>query len=68
LSGLRSHLYRVVLAGDSAIKAADLQYKSASWFNHHRLLEAIGYIPPAEAEAMYYRNKEAQEQGQADTA
>ncbi len=25
------------------------------WFNHHRLLEPIGYIPPAEAEANYYR-------------
>ena len=27
----------------------------SSWFNHHRLLEPIGYIPPAEAEANYYR-------------
>jgi transposase InsO family protein len=26
-----------------------------SWFNHHRLLEPIGYIPPAGAEANYYR-------------
>jgi putative transposase len=26
-----------------------------SWFNHHRPLEPIGYIPPAEAEANYYR-------------
>ena len=26
-----------------------------SWFNHQRLLEPIGYIPPAEAEANYYR-------------
>ena len=26
-----------------------------SWFNHHRLPEPIGYIPPAEAEANYYR-------------
>ena len=26
-----------------------------SWFNHHRLLEPIGYIPPAEAEANYYQ-------------
>ena len=26
-----------------------------SWFNNHRLLEPIGYIPPAEAEANYYR-------------
>ena len=24
-----------------------------SWFNHHRPLEPIGYIPPAEAEANY---------------
>lgn len=24
------------------------------WFNHRRLLEPIGYIPPAEAEAAYY--------------
>jgi len=29
--------------------------KWVSWFNHHRLLESIGYIPPAEAEANYYR-------------
>jgi hypothetical protein len=27
-----------------------------SWFNHHRLLEPLGYIPPAEAEANYYKN------------
>ena len=26
-----------------------------SWFNHHQLLEPIGYIPPAEAEANYFR-------------
>lgn len=25
------------------------------WFNHQRLLEPIGYIPPAEAELNYYR-------------
>ena len=24
------------------------------WFNHRRLLEPIGNIPPAEAEASYY--------------
>jgi putative transposase len=27
-----------------------------SWFNHHRLLEPMGYIPPAEAEANYCRH------------
>lgn len=25
------------------------------WFNHHRLMELLGYIQPAEAEANYYR-------------
>jgi transposase InsO family protein len=24
------------------------------WYNNRRLLEPIGYIPPAEAEANYY--------------
>jgi transposase InsO family protein len=28
-----------------------------SWFNSHRLLEPIRYIPPAEFEAAYYRNQ-----------
>ena len=28
-----------------------------SWFNHHRLLERIGYIPPAEAEENYWRQR-----------
>jgi len=36
-----------------ALELATLEW--ASWFNHHRLLESIGYIPPAEAEANYYR-------------
>jgi transposase InsO family protein len=30
------------------------------WFNHHRLLEPIGYIPPAEAEENYYRQLASQ--------
>ena len=29
------------------------------WYNHHRLLGPIGYIPPAEAEANYYRQQES---------
>ena len=31
-----------------------------SWFNHQRLLGPIGYIPPAEAEANYYRQLASQ--------
>jgi transposase InsO family protein len=37
----------------AAVELATLEW--VSWFNHHRLLEPIGYIPPAEAEANYYR-------------
>lgn len=36
-----------------AVELATLKW--VSWFNHERLLEPIGYIPPAEAEANYYR-------------
>jgi putative transposase len=28
-----------------------------AWFNCHRLLEPVGYILPAEAEAAYYRQR-----------
>jgi len=36
-----------------SLELATLEW--VAWFNHHRLLEPIGYIPPAEAEANYYR-------------
>ena len=36
-----------------AVEFARLEW--VAWFNNHRLLEPIGYIPPAEAEAKYYR-------------
>ena len=49
-----------------AVEIATLKW--VSWFNHHRLLAPIGYIPPAEAEANYYRNKEIKEQSQTETA
>lgn len=38
-----------------AVELATLEW--VSWFNHHRLLEPIGYIPPAEAEANYRRQQ-----------
>ena len=37
----------------AAVELATLEW--VAWFNQHRLLEPIGYIPPAEAEANYYR-------------
>ena len=37
----------------AAVEWATLEW--VSWFNHHRLLESIGYIPPAEAEERYYQ-------------
>ena len=36
-----------------AVELVTLEW--VSWSNSHRLLEPIGYIPPAEAEANYYR-------------
>src|SRR3546814_7199915 len=35
----------------AAVELATLEW--VAWFNNHRLLEPIGYIPPAEAEANY---------------
>lgn len=31
------------------------------WFNHPRLLEPLGYIPPVEYEAAFYRRQETQD-------
>jgi putative transposase len=42
-----------------AVELATLEW--VSWFNHQRLLGSIGYIPPAEAEANYYRQRAAAE-------
>ena len=41
-----------------AVELATLEW--VAWFNHHRLLEPTGYIPPAEAEANYYRQLSSQ--------
>ena len=35
-----------------AVEFATLEW--VDWFNHGRLLEPIGYVPPAEYEARYY--------------
>jgi transposase InsO family protein len=39
----------------AAVELATL--KRVAWFNAHRLHGALGYIPPAEAEANYDRSK-----------
>ncbi len=46
----------VALSGVTEL--ATLQW--VHWFNHIRLLEPIGYIPPAEAEANYWRQLASQ--------
>ena len=38
-----------------AVELVTLEW--VSWFNHRRLLEPIGYIPPAEAEANYWQQQ-----------
>ena len=40
-----------------AVEYATLEW--VDWFNHRRLLEPIGNVPPAEAEALYYATLEA---------
>lgn len=31
--------------------------KWVDWFSHRRLLETIGHLPPAEREALYYKQQ-----------
>jgi len=49
----------------AAVELATLEW--VAWFNHHRLLAPIGYIPPAEAEANYYRSLATQSVAEAIT-
>ena len=45
--------------------ADDVEYATAEWvdwFNHRRLYEYCGDIPPVEAEALYYARNQAQQQ------
>ena len=41
-----------------AVELATLKW--VHWYNHQRLLGSIGYIPPAEAEANFYRQQTGQ--------
>jgi putative transposase len=40
-----------------AVELATLEW--VAWFNHHRLMKPLGYIPPAEAERNYYERQSA---------
>lgn len=42
-----------------SVEYATLEW--ADWFNNHRLLEPIGNISPAEAEANFYATLEAED-------
>ena len=50
------HLLRPIDSGPQASSLPRLRH--VDWFNHRRLLEPIGNIPPAEAEARYYAQLE----------
>lgn len=41
-----------------AVELATLEW--VSWFNHHRLMALLGYVPPAEFEANYHRQRAGQ--------
>ena len=42
----------------AAVEMATLEW--VAWFKNQRLLSSIGYIPPAEAEMNYYRQKQSE--------
>jgi transposase InsO family protein len=44
--------------GIDPVEYATLEW--VDWFNNRRLLEPIGYVPPAEYEAAYYRSQQSQ--------
>jgi putative transposase len=52
LQGQRSSIWRGPWRSFEAVEFATLAW--VDWFNHRRLLEPIGNIPPAEAEERYY--------------
>ena len=41
-----------------AVELATLEW--VAWFNHHRLMAPLGYVPPAEFEANYHRQRAGQ--------
>jgi putative transposase len=53
---LRSFIRRGPWRSFEAVEFATLQW--VDWFNHRRLMESIGNIPPAEAEDRYYASLE----------
>lgn len=46
-----------------SVELATLEW--VSWFNNQRLLEPIGYVPPAEYEAYYYQQQKQYQEQQA---
>jgi transposase InsO family protein len=49
---------RVPWKTKESVELATLEW--VAWFNNHRLMEPLGYIPPAEAEANYWRQQASQ--------
>ena len=39
-----------------AVEVATLKW--VHWFNHRRLMQPLGYVPPAEFESMYYQQQQ----------
>lgn len=46
-------IYRQSWKNREAVELKTLEW--VNWFNHYRLLEPIGNIPPVEAEEIYYQ-------------
>ncbi len=50
--------YGIAVLGGSIEEVEFATLEWVDWFNNRRLLDAIGYVPPAEFEMAYYRQQE----------
>jgi hypothetical protein len=48
------------LPSTGSISSGSGAWLAITWFNHHRLLEPLGYIPPAGAEANHCKQSKCQ--------
>jgi putative transposase len=54
----KTELVAAAAPGRASTKSSTPPWSWVDWFNHRRLLEPIGYVPPVEFEAAYQRQED----------
>ena len=54
----RPKSYGIAVLGGSIEEVEFATLEWVDWFNNRRLLDTIGYVPPAEFETAYHHNRE----------